>query len=289
VNLNQSKKLYKNELIAIASITLVVLLSFFILEKWQDSVNRKQELLNKEFAVHSLERQKIISDGVENFIPTPGETEWPGCATFNYNPTVYEMGYCDGSRLAQSQNEIANGRSDQKIMLSYPELVTSGDDSLYICNLATDSGQWEGTEIGGKYPFYEMGKFDITNVKDKSQYIAGCEMGIKKYFDFGQQLLTATLSAQQRRKDKQNQEVEALKPVDTNSREYITGLTIGNNFSNFSDAGAIAEKVCKTARDRRIVLSSTGGVGVDPKTASYLNSKDGLQGCIDGFNGVPQD
>ena len=64
---------------------------------------------------------------------------------------------------------------------------------------------------------------------------------------------------------------------------------IGNNFSNFSDAGAIAEKVCKTARDRRIVLSSTGGVGVDPKTASYLNSKDGLQGCIDGFNGVPQD
>ena len=77
--------------------------------------------------------------------------------------------------------------------------------------------------------------------------------------------------------------------VDTNSREYITGLTIGNNFSDFSDAGAIAEDVCSTARDRRIVLSSRGGVGVDPKTASFLNTDDGMQGCIDGFNGLPQD
>jgi hypothetical protein len=77
--------------------------------------------------------------------------------------------------------------------------------------------------------------------------------------------------------------------VDTNSPEYITGLTIGNNFSDFSDAGSIAEEVCATARDRRIVLSSRGGIGVDPKTATFLNSEDGFQGCIDGFNGVPQD
>jgi len=77
--------------------------------------------------------------------------------------------------------------------------------------------------------------------------------------------------------------------VDTNSREYITGLTIGNNFSDFSDAGANAEVVCATARDRRIVLSSRGGLGVNPKTATFLNSKDGFQGCIDGFNRVPQD
>ena len=78
-------------------------------------------------------------------------------------------------------------------------------------------------------------------------------------------------------------------PIDTNSREYITGLTIGSNFSDFSDAGAIGEDVCSTARDRRIVLSSRGGVGVDPKTASFLNTDDGMQGCIDGFNGLPQD
>ena len=85
------------------------------------------------------------------------------------------------------------------------------------------------------------------------------------------------------------QEEQARLNVDTNSREYITGLTIGNNFSDFSDAGAKAEAVCATARDRRIVLSSRGGIGVDPKTASFLNSQDGFQGCIDGFNGVPQD
>jgi len=84
-------------------------------------------------------------------------------------------------------------------------------------------------------------------------------------------------------------EIEANKPIDTNSREYITGLTIGNNFSDFSDAGSNAEDVCATARDRRIVLSSRGGVGVDPRTASFLNSKEGFQGCIDGFNGIPQD
>jgi hypothetical protein len=85
------------------------------------------------------------------------------------------------------------------------------------------------------------------------------------------------------------EEEQARLDVDTNSREYITGLTIGNNFSDFSDAGAKAETVCATARDRRIVLSSRGGIGVDPKTATFLNSNDGFQGCIDGFNGVPQD
>jgi hypothetical protein len=84
-------------------------------------------------------------------------------------------------------------------------------------------------------------------------------------------------------------QAEVLNSIDTNSREYITGLTIGNNFSDYSDAGAIAEKVCATARDRRVVLSSRGGIGVDPKTASFLNTNNGFQGCIDGFNGVPQD
>ena len=85
------------------------------------------------------------------------------------------------------------------------------------------------------------------------------------------------------------QEEQARLNVDTNSREYITGLTIGKNFSDFSDAGAKAEVVCATARDRRIVLSSRGGIGVDPKTASFLNSQDGSQGCLDGYNRVPQD
>ena len=94
---------------------------------------------------------------------------------------------------------------------------------------------------------------------------------------------------QAREEREEAEAAEALRPVDTNSREYITGLTIGNNFSDFSDAGAIAEEVCATARDRRIVLSSRGGVGVDPRTASFLSSKEGFQGCVDGFNGVPQD
>jgi hypothetical protein len=94
---------------------------------------------------------------------------------------------------------------------------------------------------------------------------------------------------QAREEREEAEAAEALRPVDTNSREYITGLTIGNNFSDFSDAGAFAEDVCATARDRRIVLSSRGGVGVDPRTASFLSSKEGFQGCIDGFNGVPQD
>jgi len=86
-----------------------------------------------------------------------------------------------------------------------------------------------------------------------------------------------------------NSEDYGVNSVEPNSREYITGLTIGNNFSDYSDAGANAEEVCAAARDRRIVLSSRGGIGVDPKTATFLNSKDGFQGCIDGFNRVPQD
>ena len=77
-------------------------------------------------------------------------------------------------------------------------------------------------------------------------------------------------------------------PIDTNSREYITGLTIGVNFSDASDAGAIGEEVCATARDRRVLLNSGGYFGVDPKTASFLLTDNGFQGCIDGFNGVPQ-
>jgi hypothetical protein len=81
----------------------------------------------------------------------------------------------------------------------------------------------------------------------------------------------------------------ASNPSEQNSREYITGLTIGKNFSDFSDAGAVAEDVCSIALKRRIVLSSRGGFPVDPKTASFLETDDGMQGCIDGFNGVTQD
>ena len=81
----------------------------------------------------------------------------------------------------------------------------------------------------------------------------------------------------------------ASNPTKPVSREYITGLTIGENFSNFSDAGAVAGDVCSIALKRRIVLSSRGGFSVDPKTASFLKTDDGMQGCIDGFNGIPQE
>ena len=86
-----------------------------------------------------------------------------------------------------------------------------------------------------------------------------------------------------------SESTEATNSVDTNSREYSTGLIIGGNFSDVSDAGAKAEDVCATARDRRVVINSRGGLGVDPRTATFLKSTDGFQGCIDGFNGVPQD
>jgi len=247
VNLNQSKKLHKNELIAIASIALVILLSFIILEKQQDSTRRNQEAFDKEVAVLMEEQQKIISDGIENFIPTPGETEWPECATYAFDLTFYVMGYCDGSMLAQSQNEIANGQSDQKIILSYPELVTSADDSLEICNLATDIGQWEGTKFM-REPFVEFGKLNINNEKDKSQYTAGCQMGIKKYFDFGQQLLTATLSAQQRRRDKQNQENSKPSPTNTsqnnsNGHWVRTCHWVQKANPNYNSLGTINDKI----------------------------------------------
>jgi hypothetical protein len=38
-----------------------------------------------------------------------------------------------------------------------------------------------------------------------------------------------------------------------------------------------------------VVVSSSGYAGVDPKTASFLQTDDGMQGCIDGFNGIPQE
>lgn len=82
---------------------------------------------------------------------------------------------------------------------------------------------------------------------------------------------------------------ESSPVIDTNSREYITGLTIGNNFSSASDANAVAEDVCTTARDKRVVINSRGYQGVDPKTATFLMTDEGFQGCVDGFNGVPQD
>jgi len=78
-------------------------------------------------------------------------------------------------------------------------------------------------------------------------------------------------------------------PIDTNTREYITGLTIGQNFSNVSDAGESGEDICIRARDERVVVSSSGYAGVDPKTASFLLTDDGMQGCIDGFYGIPQE
>ena len=78
-------------------------------------------------------------------------------------------------------------------------------------------------------------------------------------------------------------------PVDTNSREYITGLTIGSNFSEVSNAGLSAEDVCIKARDQRSVVANGIPSYVQPKTISFLETVDGMQGCIDGFNGIPQD
>ena len=78
-------------------------------------------------------------------------------------------------------------------------------------------------------------------------------------------------------------------PVDTNSREYITGLTIGSNFSEVSNAGLSAEDVCIKARDQRLVVANGIPSYVQPKTISFLETVDGMQGCIDGFNGIPQD
>ena len=78
-------------------------------------------------------------------------------------------------------------------------------------------------------------------------------------------------------------------PVDTNSREYITGLTIGTNFSEVSYAGLSAEDVCIKARDQRVVVANGIPSYVQPKTISFLETVDGMQGCIDGFNGIPQD
>lgn len=77
--------------------------------------------------------------------------------------------------------------------------------------------------------------------------------------------------------------------VDTNSREYITGLTIGSNFSDVSYAEVSAEEVCAKARDQRIVVANGVPSYVQQKTVSFLESIDGFQGCIDGFYGIPQD
>ena len=58
---------------------------------------------------------------------------------------------------------------------------------------------------------------------------------------------------------------ESYEGIDTASREYTTGRTIGENFSSVSYAGLTADEVCTAARE------------------------DGFRGCLDGFDGVPME
>jgi hypothetical protein len=210
------------------------------------------------------------------------------------------FGYClwDIDTVINNYLRINNPKDDQMYLtVSDKNLVRElrlGDQEGYtsICNHLINQ------EIRNEFQLSQQGAKNLTFVTDevRKSITSGCVMrfdnsfGINiKFFEISEEHQQEMIAQEKQAELEAAQEAEKNQPIDTNSREYITGLTIGNNFSNYSDANESAEVVCARARDKRVVLSSNGGIGVDPKSASFLKTKNGFQGCVDGFNGVPQD
>lgn len=82
-------------------------------------------------------------------------------------------------------------------------------------------------------------------------------------------------------------------PIDVTTEEYISGRQIGETFYQAVDPYAIppytASETCARALNTGYIFSFGKTVAVFPQARSTLNTDNGFQGCLDGFNGIPME
>jgi len=277
-----------------ATSLVIVFMLLFAIPALKQKSNEKDYLrsmkLDKE---REVEIQNVIDAGVGSFTPSYSEFYWPGCTFYKHKPTAYEAGFCDGTNLAHTPFNVGAGLYENRgIAALYLELVSSKDDGKEICELSTEIKQWRFVTT----PTFDKENANIAmdNQANRSDYVAGCELGILKSFNIG---MKQELSRAERVKkinegvstpdeSTQTSEDAAGDGVDRTSNAYTTMFNVGRNFSKVSLATDSAQSQCESALNNGII--SAQGIprylGVQATMIqSLLKTKNGWQGCLDGF------
>jgi hypothetical protein len=283
----------KQKIIPAVSFVIVFGLLFTVSALKQNS-NEKEYRESLELSQErEVEIQRVVDAGVESFTPSYSEFYWPGCTFYKHTPNAYEAGFCDGTNLAHVPFNVGAGLYENRgIATLYLNLVESQNDGKEICELATDIKQWKLVTS----PTYENinTKVDIGNQEDRSKYIAGCELGIRKSFDIGikeeesrvKRVKKINESTPTPTEDDQTSQSPSSEGVDKTSNAYSTMFKVGKNFSKVSLATDTGQSQCASALNDGIILAQgiPRYLGVQATMIqSLLKTESGWQGCLDGF------
>jgi len=280
-------------IIPAVAIAFVFILLFSITALKQNSIEKTYRESLALSQVRAAEIQEVIDAGVESFTPTYTEFYWPGCTSYKYTPTAFEAGFCDGTNLAHVPFEVGAGLYENRgIAAKYLELVKSKDDGEIICELSTDIRLWRFFTS----PAYDNinTKIDFNNKSSKSEYVNGCVLGISKSFNIGlkqeESRVNTVKKINERKPTQENGNQDNQKTlnngIDVTSNAYKTMFSVGSNFAKISLAGDTAQSQCESALNTGIISAQGIPRYLGVQTAmiqSLLQTKDGWQGCIDGF------
>lgn len=275
------------------TIVFVFILLFTTTALKQNSIEKTYRESLALSQVREAEIQKVIDAGVEGFVPTNSEPYWPGCTFYKYMPNAFEAGFCDGTKLAHVPFEVGAGFYENRgIAAKYLELVKNEDDGGLICELSTDIKLWQLVTS----PAYDNinTKIDFSNKTNKLEYIDGCVLGIIKSFEFGLKQEESRVNTVKKINEKkptqkngnQDNQVTIKNGIDVNSNAYKKMFSVGSNFAKISLAGDTAQSQCESALKTGTISAQGLPRYLGVQTAmiqSLLQTKDGWQGCIDGF------
>lgn len=267
----------------------------FAIPALKQKSNEKDYLRSMELGKErEVEIQRVIDAGVANFSPSYSEFYWPGCTFYKYKPNAFEAGFCDGTNLAHTPFNVGAGLYENRgIAALYLQLVSSADDGKEICELSTEIKQWRFVTT----PTFDTGNANIAmdNQVNRSEYVAGCELGILKSFKIGMKQELARVERVKKINEgattpEENTQTD-MDPtgdgVDRTSSAYTTMFNVGKNFSKVSLATDTAQSQCESAL-RNGIISAQGiprYLGVQATMIqSLLKTKSGWQGCLDGFS-----
>jgi hypothetical protein len=283
----------KQKIVPVVSFVIVFVLLFAVSALKQNSNEKEYRESLEASQEREVEIQGVVDAGVESFTPSYSEFYWPGCTFYKHTPNAYEAGFCDGTNLAHVPFNVGAGLYENRgIATLYLNLVESKNDGKEICELATDIKQWKLVTS----PTYENinTKVDIGNQEDRSKYIAGCELGIRKSFDIGikeeesrvKRVKKINKSTPTPAEDDQTSQSPASEGVDKTSNAYTTMFNVGKNFAKVSLATDTAQSQCASALNDGIILAQgiPRYLGVQATMIqSLLKTESGWQGCLDGF------
>ena len=274
---------------------LIVFILLFAVSALKQNSNEKDYRETLELSQErEVEIQTVIDAGVESFTPSFSEFYWPGCGFYKYTPSSFEAGFCDGTILAHIPFHVGAGiYANRGLAALYLEQVISKNDGAEICELATEEKQWQFLPSPTYLSLNTI--IDVVSPANKSKYIAGCELGIRKSFDIGLREEESRVNrvnkinegAPTQEEGNQTGQNPSSNSIDETSNAYTTMFNVGKNFAKVSLATDTAQSQCASALNDGLIsaLGIPRYLGVQTRMIqSLLKTKNGWQGCLDGFS-----